>query len=375
MNPPNQDPPDNADDTLPIDPIPNDQAEEEDDEEVVYATDDDDDEIDTDLDNPDGARMDIGFVASGLTRIQDIAIPDRFFHRFRTGIVEIDELFGGEDSPGILPGSVITCCAPNGMGKTTFWIEALRNLQNHGLNVGYFSGEESREQLAYKMRRHNVGEVPIGNEISLETILKNVVDGKLDIIVIDSFQALTCEAIAHLRGKRLQQHMINMIVKCAQQTSCAIVVIMHMTKGGQLKGDTCVPHTADVSFVIRSGAKEYGDKNIRILECPQKNRNGPTGVEFLAMMSGGGYKFDVKIDLPEETPEGGKINKRTATKQAEMEAIMNLPFPTLTAEMVMDALKVDYNYAYGRLTELTNNKRLTKLGKGKDAMFCKNQQP
>jgi predicted ATP-dependent serine protease len=320
-------------------------------------------------DAEDGNRVDLGFIATGLTPIKNIDIPERFFNRFTTGVEEVDHLFGGDESPGFLPGSVITSCGKNGTGKTTFWLQVLARLQSRGLNVGYYSGEESKEQIALKSTHINVPDVPIANQKMLEVILKDIATG-LDFIVIDSFQALLCEAI-HLRGKRLQQHMINLICKAAQENECTIVVIMHLTKGGQLKGDTCVPHTVDVNMVIRSGFKEYGDKAIRILEIPDKNRFGPC-LESLAHMSRSGFSFGVVIEQLDEAATGsGKTNKRSDNKKMEMQQILDLPFPVLTPEMVMEGLGVDFNYAYGRLTELMRNKKLEKIGKGADAIFKK----
>lgn len=320
-------------------------------------------------DPDDGDRVDLGFVATSLTPIKNIKIPDRFFNRFKTGVEEIDYLFGGDESPGFLPGSVITCCGTNGTGKTTLWLQILARLQNCGLNVGYYSDEESREQIALKSTHINVPDVPIANEKLLEKILSDIKTG-LDFIIIDSFQGLICEAI-HLRGKKLQQHMINLICKAAQENECTIVVIMHTTKAGILKGDTCVPHTVDVNMVIRNGFKDYGDKAIRILEIPQKNRFGPC-LETLALMSRSGYTFGVSIEPAEDAAaSSGKTNKRSDNKQREMQQILEIPFPVLTPDMVMEALSVDFNYAYGRLTELMRNKKLEKIGKGMDAIFKK----
>ena len=323
--------------------------------------------------NPVGeteARMDIGFVATGLTRIGDVKIPDIFYNRFKTGIEEVDHLFGD----GILPGCVITCCGAGGTGKTTLWLQALCRYQDHGLNIGYFSGEESIEQLAYKSEKLNVKDVPVANENDLDVIIKCIQESDLDFIIIDSFQALTCEAAAYMRGRRLQQHMVNMICNAAKDNVCTIVIIMHMTKGGQLKGDTCVPHTVDVNMVIRSGFKEYGDKSIRILDIPIKNRYGPC-VEVLAKMTESGYSFGVEVEPISDESTGSavpKANKRSENKKQEMQKIMEIPYPVLTPDMVMEAIDVDFNYAYGRLTELTRNKKLTKIGKGVDAVFKKN---
>jgi archaellum biogenesis ATPase FlaH len=312
-------------------------------------------------------RMDLGFVAVGLTRIGDVKIPDKFYNRFRTGVEEIDYLFG----EGFLPGSVITCCGVAGTGKTTFWMQTLVRLQNNGLNVGYFSGEESIEQLAYKSTKLNVTDVPVANEKSLEKIIEAIETG-LDFIIIDSFQSLLCEDASHLRGRRLQQHMINMICKAGQDNDCTIVVIMHMTKAGQLKGDTCVPHTADVNMIIRNGFKEYGDKNIRILDIPTKNRFGAC-VETLALMTSSGYSFNVQVEPVEgaESDKGPRSNKRSDKKQEEMTRILAMPFAAIVPQMVMTELKVDYNYAYGRLVELMKNNKLRKIGKGTDAIFQK----
>lgn len=335
----------------------------------IFCGNDDDDGIDSfdeigshmHIDDEDEGRMDLGFVASGLTRLKDIVVPDKYYNRYYCGIEEVDHLFGG----GVLPGSVITCAAVGGVGKTTFWLQALAGYQNHGLNVGLYSGEESKEQLAYRSTRLNVADVPVANEKQLEVIIDDIKTG-LNFVVIDSFQSLTCEST--LRGARLQQHMVNMIMKAAQENDCAVAINMHVTKAGILKGNTCVPHTVDVNLIIRNGYKEYGDKNIRILDIPTKNRNGPL-TEALALMTQSGYSYGVEVE-----PVGDAVaatNKRSNKKQAEMQQILDLDTPVLTAEIVMDALDVDYNYAYGRLAELNKNKKLNKIGKGQDAIFTK----
>jgi len=305
--------------------------------------------------------MALGFAKTGLQPIGKIKVPDIFYNRYKSGIDEIDDLFGD----GALPGAVFTLCAKGGLGKSTLMLQLLQAYSMQGYDVAYLSGEESKFQIAYKCGHLGVSDVPVDNITDIDEILELINSGDIDFMVLDSFQHITTKR--DMSGRAIQKFAVDEICKAAQKSHCCVFIIMHVTKAGQLKGDSYVPHTVDVNMEIRSGEDEYGDKKFRIVEIPTKNRFGPP-TEFIAEMTGNGYKFTVDVEPVEANK--GKVNKRTAAKQSEFDAILTLlDPPAITPERVMEELDVDYNHAYGRLAELTKNRKLIKYGKGQQAIF------
>jgi predicted ATP-dependent serine protease len=58
--------------------------------------------------------MIINHTKTKLTKISDVIVPNSFFNRMKTGVKQLDTIYGGE---GILPGSVSTIAAAPGSGK------------------------------------------------------------------------------------------------------------------------------------------------------------------------------------------------------------------------------------------------------------------
>ena len=186
--------------------------------------------------------MELGIDNTKLTKVSDIKIPDIFNRRLKSGINKIDVLF----DEGILPGSAMTLTAKAGCGKTTFMLQVLNGLTKNGYKVGYFSGEESIYQLAFTANRINATQVSIANETDIDTICAYM--EQLDLIVVDSFQALTSKK--KLNSRALEKYAVQTLTKHAKKTECTIVFIMHLTKSGDLKGSTIVPHTVDANLKI-----------------------------------------------------------------------------------------------------------------------------
>lgn len=303
--------------------------------------------------------MGLNFEETGLTPIGKVDIPDIYFNRYQSGIEEFDHLLGG----GALPGSVITLCAKGGLGKSTLLLQVTQAYQRNNLNVAYLSGEESIHQIAFRCTNLGVEDVPVANMTDLEEICELIESAKLNIVVIDSFQHITTEV--DIGERKLQRVAIDKLCQVAQANECTVFIIMHVTKAGILKGDSYVPHTADVNMEIKSGEEEYGSKEYRIIEIPTKNRFGPP-TEIVTKMSGSGYIFTV--DVPEK--QDAKGGKRTREKQREFNKILAmLEPPAITVQRVMDDLECDYMHAYNRLAELSRNGDLIKFGKGKDAIY------
>lgn len=299
--------------------------------------------------------MSLDFNATGLQKVKDIKIPDIFNRRLTTGISKIDVLF----NEGILPGSALTLTAQAGCGKTTFMLQMLQGLTKNGYKVGYFSGEESIYQLAYTANRVKSSDVSIANVTDIDTIKSYMND--LDLLVIDSFQALTSRT--KMNSRQFEKHAVQSLTKHAKNTECTVVFIMHLTKSGDLKGGTVVPHTVDANVKITRVADSDSDDDRCIYF--EKNRFGPLN-ELECAIGPEGYDFDAKVVREDDTI---KAPSKTNRKKDDIEKLMKLD--TINLANAAKALDGNVTRAQYLLREQEILGNLNKEGKGRTALWSK----
>lgn len=299
--------------------------------------------------------MNLNFNSTKLTRVSDIEIPDIFNRRLRTGINKIDVLF----DEGILPGSASTLTAQAGCGKTTFMLQLLQGLDKNGYNVGYFSGEESIFQLAYTAKRVNADRVPVANVTDIDDIKDMMKD--LDVLVVDSFQALTTKQ--KMNSRQLEKYAVQTLTRHAKQTECAVVFIMHLTKSGDLKGGTIVPHTVDCNIKI-DRVTDADDEAARVIYF-EKNRFGPLN-ELECTIGRAGYDFDAEVVREDDKAK----SKKTRSKDVDVAKIKEYLSDHGAINIAGAAqLLGDVNKAYSRLREMVIVGDLVKSGRGTDAVW------
>jgi len=303
--------------------------------------------------------MDLKLNTTKLTRVCDIKVPDIFNRRLKTGITKIDSLF----DEGILPGGAVTLTAKAGCGKTTFMLQILDGMTKNGYRVGYFSGEESIYQLAYTANRINATQVSIANETDIDSICKSMEE--LDLIVVDSFQALTSKK--KLNSRALEKYAVQHLTRKAKETECCVVFIMHLTKSGDLKGSTIVPHTVDANLKI-DRVTDVDDEGARVIYF-EKNRFGPLN-ELECIIGRGGYDFDAQVireDEPTKVPS--KKNRKADDYEkivSEMETTGGSGVDMKQLTRLMDG---NYNVAYSRVRDLIAQGRVDKYGRGQQALY------
>lgn len=306
--------------------------------------------------------MELQYNNTKLTKISDIKIPDIFNRRLKTGISKIDELF----DEGVLPGSALTLTASAGCGKTTFMLQVLQGMTKNGYSVGYFSGEESIYQLAYTANRIGVTDVQIANETDIDVIKRSMED--LDVVVVDSFQALSCET--KMNSRQLEKHAVQTLTKHAKQVECTVVFIMHLTKSGDLKGGTIVPHTVDANLKIMRVADSDND-DARVIYF-EKNRFGPLN-ELECVIGRGGYDFDAEVvKQKDETKAPSKKQRLNQDYDAILQMIESNKI--CYGHQIVKLMDGNTSKAYSRIRDLTNQGKIEKFGRGAHATFYLNSQ-
>ena len=298
--------------------------------------------------------MNLNYTNTNFKTVSDIEIPDIFYRRYKSGISVMDELFG----EGILPGSSVTMCAAAGCGKTTLLLQLLEGLSRNGYNVGYSSGEENTYQLAFTCNRIGVKEVAVANMTDIDELVDAMDD--LDVLVVDSFQALT--TTKKMNSRALEKYAVSKLTRAAKDKECTVFFIMHLTKDGKLKGGTIVPHTVDVNMNIEIDG-EIDDNARKIFFT--KNRFGPLN-ELTLFIGANGYDFSTPIVVEPET----KAKSKKSKKKDELDTILNMIEPPLIdTNRVMKTLNIDYMRASYLLRDLVNNNKMAKYGKGKAAIY------
>ena len=288
-----------------------------------------------------------------FTKVSDIAIPSVFYNRMRTGVEEFDMIFGD----GILPGSSATMTAQAGCGKTTLLLQLLEALTSQDYSTGYASGEENTYQLAYTCNRLNVKSVKIANETDIDTLAAAMIN--LDILVIDSFQALTSKK--DLNTRELERYAVSTLCKRAKESECALIFVMHLTQAGKLKGSTLIPHSVDVNIQINHDPESEDDSS-RIIST-YKNRFGAT-VDIEASIGSAGFTLTGKKVVE-------KAKSKNSRKKELYDNILKLDPPTINKPNIMKLFSLTGSQAYLALKELVDRGDLVKYGRGATAVFKK----
>lgn len=302
--------------------------------------------------------MELGINNTKLTKVSSIKIPDIFTRRLKSGINKLDVLF----DEGILPGSAMTLTAKAGCGKTTFMLQVLDGLTKNGYTTGYFSGEESIYQLAYTANRVGATDVSIANETDIDAIADYMKE--LDLIVIDSFQALTTKT--KMNSRALEKYAVQTLTRIAKETECTVVFIMHLTKSGDLKGGTIVPHTVDANVKIDRVA-DVDDEGARVIYF-EKNRFGPLN-ELECIIGRTGYDFDAQVVREEETKVPSKKDRKKEDYDKIIKAIESSRGMGSSVNELASALDGNYNKAYSRSRDLIAMGKIEKTGRGQSASY------
>ncbi len=202
--------------------------------------------------------------------------------RISLGEKEIDRVLGG----GIVPGSLVLLGGDPGIGKSTLMLKVADLLSRQKKTVFYVSGEESAEQIKLRIDRLNITTdnlkyIPL---VSVEKIAATLIEHKPELAVIDSIQTIYSEEANGEPGSISQVRAIAVkLLEVAKQHQISIILIGHVTKGGEVAGPKTLEHLVDTVLYLE------GDNvhNFRILRSV-KNRFGPAGEVGVFVMTSKG---------------------------------------------------------------------------------------
>lgn len=293
--------------------------------------------------------------SKGFQRVKDVKIPEIYSRRFKTGRKDLDDVFGGS---GLLPGMSFMLAASAGSGKTTCMLQMLELLEKSGKKTAYVSCEEATAQLAFTCKRLGVELVSVANMSVIEDIFDVIAEGKYEIVILDSFPALTSRK--KIRGRQLEEYLSNYITSKAKELEVVVGTIQHMTKAGQYRGSTLLSHSVDCTIMMEK-CKE--DPSVRIFNTT-KNRFGSTN-EICFYMTSNGFDFE-KVEVESDDDKPAKKGKTAQYKDKILNAVkerknINLQLASQLLECSLKAQNV--------LRDLTMQGILSKEGRGTKAIW------
>lgn len=189
--------------------------------------------------------------------------------RLTTEVKEIDQVFGG----GIVAGSVNLIAGQPGIGKSTLLLQLAYAVADT-LPVLYVSGEESAHQIGLRAERLGTlrSDLQLATSTSADDIAATIANGDYQLVIIDSIQTVSCDAIASAAGTVSQiTNATRLLTLAAKQSNTAIILVGHVTKEGSIAGPKVLEHVVDVVLQLE-GDRYGGFKLLRAV----KNRFGST---------------------------------------------------------------------------------------------------
>ena len=181
---------------------------------------------------------------------------------------ELNRVLGG----GLVRGSLVLLGGEPGIGKSTLVLQTVLHMPEK--RILYISGEESARQL--KLRADRLTKTPsdclIACETSLEQIFVHIKNTQPDLVVIDSIQTISTEALESSPGSISQvRECAAAILRFAKESHTPVILIGHINKEGSIAGPKVLEHIVDTVLQFE-GDQHYMYRILRSI----KNRFGST---------------------------------------------------------------------------------------------------
>ena len=197
---------------------------------------------------------------------------------------EVARVLGG----GLVPGSLLLLGGAPGVGKSTLLTQICGQLAARGEKVVYLSAEESAGQV--RGRAERLGAAGDGFLLVEQPVLERVLPGLYDdppsLLVVDSIQTVISEDLDATPGLVSQIRTCgSLLADFARTTGCAVVLVGHVTKEGDLAGPRVLEHLVDTVLYF----EPQEDASVRMVRA-FKNRFGRTGELAVLEMTATGLR-------------------------------------------------------------------------------------
>lgn len=230
--------------------------------------------------------------------LKNVVVPKKYYGRIDVGVSQLNEMFGGMEMPGVLPGSDYLVTGVPGGGKSTLSLQLADLFAEKGKNVLYNIGEENRYMIKMRADRLNLsGKFAISQYKNVDELLEMATDLGVEILFQDSLQML----VGDIRENVEKIHFWK------ENSDAVVFLIGHSTKGGQFAGPNKIKH--DVDGHIHLTLEPSGN---RVLQF-EKNRFGPAAIPYEFALTAAGLDFQqmkVADGDDEDEPEKGKREDR-----------------------------------------------------------------
>lgn len=202
--------------------------------------------------------------------------------RLGTGFGELDRALGG----GLVPGSAVLIGGDPGIGKSTLLLQVAGRMAREGRRIAYVSGEEAADQVRLRARRLGVADTPVqlAAATSVRDILTTMQAQVPDLLVIDSIQTMHSDQVESAPGTVTQVREASLeLISWAKESGAALILVGHVTKGGQIAGPRVLEHMVDaVLYFEGDGRHQY-----RVLRAVKNRFGGTDEIGVFEMLSDG----------------------------------------------------------------------------------------
>ena len=238
-----------------------------------------------------------------------------------------------------------------GIGKSTLLLQVASSVARRDGKVLYVTGEESLAQL--KLRAVRLGAVEerlvAVSEADTEIISGIIEEEKPLLVIVDSIQTMYVQEIASPPGSVAQvREAAGRFLQLAKGGDTAILLVGHMTKGGNLAGPKVLEHAVD--FVLYFEGDVH--TSFRIIRSV-KNRFGSTNEVGIFVMSGQGL-------IPVANPSEFLLSQRPV----ESPGSVVVPYMEGTRPLLVEVQALVTPTPYGATPETDHGSRLPKVFHG-----------
>lgn len=258
--------------------------------------------------------------------LRDVKVPDKFFKRISFGIPVLDEIFGGAEYPGLLPGSSLLFTGGPGAGKSTGVLQMMDGLQKTAnLNILYNCGEEDKRIVKMRADRLGLeGNFGISHFDDVDKLISYCKKAGVEVLVQDSIQQLIDEGMDSESELKVLKQVGRKLHRYAHVSETVFIGIGQVTKGGDFAGPMKLKHDLDMHAHIRLNVDNMAREFFLT-----KNRFGPAGIPFECNLTQRGLDFaaakktEGKIDEDGEKAGTKASDRKDAIVKLIMEQLLN----------------------------------------------------